>query len=62
MEKINLLGISLGGFAGLQFAKVYPGNVNNLILIVPAGVVCRSIWEDVKKMAVPSILYRFNQT
>lgn len=57
-----MLGISLGGFAGLQFAKVYPGNVNNLILIVPAGVVRGSIWEGVKKMAVPSILYRFNQT
>lgn len=62
LQKINLVGVSLGGFAALQFAKVHPEKVQNLILIVPAGIVRGSIWEGVKKMAIPSIRYRLNQS
>lgn len=62
LENINLLGVSLGGFAALQFAKVHSGKVQNLILIVPAGIVRGSVWEGVKKMAIPSILYHFQRS
>lgn len=62
LEKIDLLGVSLGGFAALQFAKVYPGKVQNMVLIVPAGIVQGSVWEGIKKMAIPSILYQFNKS
>ncbi len=62
LEKINLLGVSLGGFAALQFADVYSEKVKNLVLIVPAGIVHGSTWEGIKKMAIPSIMYQFNKS
>jgi pimeloyl-ACP methyl ester carboxylesterase len=62
LEKIKLLGVSLGGFAALQFGEVYPEKVQNLVLIVPAGIVRGSTWEGIKKMAIPSIMYQFNKS
>lgn len=62
LEKIDLLGVSLGGFAALQFSKVYPKKVQHLVLIVPAGIVRGSTWQGIKKMAIPSILYQFNKS
>lgn len=62
LKKINLLGVSLGGFAALQFANVYSEKVQNLVLIVPAGIVRGSTWEGIKKMAIPSIKYQFNKS
>lgn len=62
LEKIHLLGVSLGGFAALQFAKVYPERVQNLVLVVPAGIVRGSVWEGIRRLAIPSILYQLNQT
>lgn len=62
LKKIDLLGVSLGGFAALQFSNVYPEKVQNLVLIVPAGIVRGSTWEGIKKMAIPSIRYQFNKS
>lgn len=62
LEKTNLLGVSLGGFAALQFSEVHPEKVKNLILIVPAGIVRGSTWEGIKKMAIPSLMYQFNKS
>jgi pimeloyl-ACP methyl ester carboxylesterase len=62
LNKIDLLGISLGGFAALQFANVHSEMVKNLILIVPAGIVKGSMWEGVRKMMLPAIFYRLNPT
>lgn len=62
LQKVNLLGISLGGFAALQFSQVYPGKVQHLVLIVPAGIVRGSTWEGIKKMAIPSMMYQFNKS
>ena len=62
LKKADLLGVSLGGFAALQFAKTHPEKVKNLILIVPAGIVRGSVWEGIKKMAIPSLLYQFNKS
>jgi pimeloyl-ACP methyl ester carboxylesterase len=39
LKKINLLGISQGGWIALKFATVYPNIVNKLVLISPAGIV-----------------------
>lgn len=62
LGKIRLLGVSLGGFAALQFAEIYPEKVHSLVLIVPAGIVRGSTWEGIKKMAIPSIRYQFNKS
>lgn len=35
LKEINLLGVSQGGFAALQFARAHPERVQNLVLIVP---------------------------
>lgn len=60
LKRFDLLGISLGGFAALQFTKIHTQKVRNLILIVPAGIVRGSVWEGIKKMAIPSVLYQLN--
>lgn len=60
LNQIHLLGVRPGGFAALQFAKLYPERVQNLVLIVPAGIVRGSIWEGVRKMAIPSLFYQIN--
>lgn len=62
LEKVDLLGISLGGFAALQFTNIHPYKVKNLILIVPAGIVNGSVWKGIKEMAWPAIQYRLNPT
>lgn len=62
LDKIDLLGISLGGYAALQFADVHSEKVKSLFLIVPAGIVKGSMWEGIRKMMLPAILYRLNPT
>lgn len=62
IERTDLLGVSLGGFAALQFADLYPEKVQRLVLIVPAGIVRGSTWEGIKKMAIPSIKYQFSKS
>ncbi|NGP88454.1 alpha/beta fold hydrolase [Fodinibius halophilus] len=58
LGKINLFGISLGGFIARQFASQHPQKVNNLILLVPAGIVQGSIFKGLMKMALPMIMYK----
>ena len=40
----------------------YSEKVQKLVLIVPAGIVRGSVWEGIKKMAIPSLLYQFNKS
>jgi pimeloyl-ACP methyl ester carboxylesterase len=37
-QKINLLGVSYGGWVSMQFALRYPDRLNKLILLAPAGI------------------------
>ena len=59
-EKINLVGVSLGGFAATKYAMLHPDKVNKLVLIVPAGFVNGSFLKGMIKLAIPGILYRLN--
>ena len=57
-NKIDLFGISLGGFIAHRFAAEYPEKVKKLALIVPAGIVRGSVFKGLAKMAIPMIKYR----
>ncbi|MDR9419232.1 alpha/beta fold hydrolase [Gracilimonas sp.] len=58
LEKVHLLGISLGGFVARQFASSNPKKVKSLVLIVPAGIVQGSLVKGFTKMALPMIKYK----
>ncbi len=58
VDRFNLLGVSLGGFAARLTAAHDPARVETLVLIVPAGVVGGSVWKGLTRMAVPIALYK----
>ena len=60
LEKVHLLGVSLGGFVARQFASSYPERVKSLTLIVPAGIAQGSLIKGFTKMALPMIMYKIN--
>ena len=62
IPKIDLLGISLGGFIAHRYASVNPDKVNKLALIVPAGIVQASVLKGIMSMIVPMLKYKFNPT
>jgi|AntRauTorcE11897_2_1112592.scaffolds.fasta_scaffold00190_5 pimeloyl-ACP methyl ester carboxylesterase len=62
IEKIHVLGISLGGFIAHRFAAAEPGSVHKLALIVPAGIVQGSVFKGLLSMSIPMIKYRLNPT
>lgn len=39
LQKVSLVGLSLGGWAALKFSAVYPDRVNKVALIAPGGIV-----------------------
>jgi len=60
IEKTDLLGVSLGGFAALRFAITRPQKVNKMILLVPAGIVRGAVFKGLAKMAIPTMLFKMN--
>jgi pimeloyl-ACP methyl ester carboxylesterase len=46
LERVNLAGVSLGGWIAAEFATRYPDRVNRLVLATPAG-----LWLDEHPMA-----------
>lgn len=62
LQKVHLLGISLGGFVAWQFASSNPERVKSLILIVPAGIAQGSLVKGITKMALPMFMYKIHPT
>lgn len=60
LARINLLGVSWGGFVALRAARVAPGLIDALVLLVPAGVVSGSAWQGFSKVAWPMLRYRLS--
>lgn len=62
LQKVPLLGVSLGGFVARQFASSNPGSITSLILIVPAGIAQGSLVKGFIKMGLPMIMYKIRPT
>ena len=60
LEKVNLFGVSLGGYVAREYASVFPEKVNKLALLVPAGIVQASVIKGLMRMAIPMIKYKIN--
>ncbi|MDZ7693817.1 MAG: alpha/beta hydrolase [Balneolaceae bacterium] len=60
VQQVHLLGVSLGGFVARQFASSYPGRIESLVLMVPAGIAQGSLVKGFTKMALPMIMYKIN--
>jgi 2-hydroxy-6-oxonona-2,4-dienedioate hydrolase len=60
LSRINLLGVSWGGFVALRAARVAPDLIAALVLLVPAGVVAGSAWQGFTKLAWPMLRYRLS--
>jgi pimeloyl-ACP methyl ester carboxylesterase len=58
LERVDLFGVSWGGFVALQAARVAPARVRRLVLLVPAGVVGGSFWKGLTRMMWPLMMYR----
>ncbi len=43
VEQVDIVGHSLGGWVGTQFALKYPDRVRSLVLIVPEGVTSKAL-------------------
>ena len=60
LEKIDLFGISIGGYIAREFSTAFPDRVNKLALLVPAGIVQASVIKGLMSMAIPMIKYKLN--
>jgi 2-hydroxy-6-oxonona-2,4-dienedioate hydrolase len=56
--RVDLFGISFGGFVARLTASAAPDRVRRLALLVPAGIANGSHWKGFTKMALPFIRYR----
>jgi len=45
VDRIDLLGVSWGGWVALNFATTFPDRLKKLVLVMPAGVVNGSAWR-----------------
>jgi 2-hydroxy-6-oxonona-2,4-dienedioate hydrolase len=60
LQKVNLFGVSLGGFAARQYSSMNPERVSRLILLVPAGIVQGPVIKGLLSMALPMMMYKIN--
>lgn len=57
LGRVNLFGVSWGGFVARQVASLAPDRVHRLALLVPAGIVAGSNWQGFRQMFLPGLLY-----
>ena len=60
LSKVNLFGVSLGGYVAREYASTFPEKVNKLALLVPAGIVQASVIKGLVRMAIPMVKYKIN--
>jgi 2-hydroxy-6-oxonona-2,4-dienedioate hydrolase len=62
LDRVNLLGVSWGGYVARLMANTFPDRINRLALLVPAGIVNGSHWKGLTRMALPLLRYRLWRT
>jgi pimeloyl-ACP methyl ester carboxylesterase len=55
LERVNLMGHSLGSYIGLVFAAEYPEVVSRLVLVDGGGALSAEQWEQVGKGIGPAV-------
>lgn len=58
-DKVNFLGLSYGGWIAAHYALRYPGRVNRLVLLAPAGTVAPIPWGFIWRGILCLIPFRF---
>ncbi len=58
LDRVNLIGVSWGGFIALRTAALAPESILRLSLVVPAAIVNGHGLDPVVKQAVPLMMYR----
>jgi pimeloyl-ACP methyl ester carboxylesterase len=58
LPRARVLGVSWGGFVATRLAVVAPQRIEQLVLLVPAGMVSGSAWKGLTKIGIPLMLYR----
>lgn len=61
-ERVNVLGVSWGGFATLRFAALHPARIERMALLVPAGIVNGKVLEGIVKLGWPMARFRRSPT
>lgn len=62
LERMNVLGVSWGGFVTLRFAALHPERIERLALLVPAGVVNGKVLPGIFKLGIPMARFRRSPT
>lgn len=58
LDKLDLLGVSWGGFVAVRAASAMPARIEHLVLMVPAGWVAGSAWSGFWRVGLPMLSYR----
>ena len=58
VDKVNIIGVSWGGFVSIRAAVKVPGRINKFVLLIPAGVINGNPLKGIMKMAIPMYLYK----
>jgi 2-hydroxy-6-oxonona-2,4-dienedioate hydrolase len=62
LARVNVVGVSWGGFVAIRLAAVAPQRIARLVLLVPAGMVKNPAWAGLTKIAIPMMRYRGKPT
>jgi 2-hydroxy-6-oxonona-2,4-dienedioate hydrolase len=62
LERVNVLGVSWGGFVTLRFAAAHPERIERMALLVPAGIVNGKVLDGIFKLGIPMARFRRSPT
>lgn len=62
VKKVDVFGVSWGGFVARLAASIAPDRVHRLALLVPAGIANGSHWVGLTRMAIPLLRYRLRSS
>lgn len=62
LDQADIVGVSYGGYVGLRAAIVDARRIRRLMLLAPAGIVAGGVWEGLRGMGWPILLYRLFPT
>lgn len=61
IQKANIIGISYGAFIVEKLMVYKPQFIEKCILVVPSGIVSGNIWQSIKKLTFPLIIWNITK-